>query len=326
MHHWLLDHLICPTCNVGPLKLETETEEREQVKEGTLACTSCGGTYPIRKGIPRFVDSDKYADTFSLQRRGVRKHWDFYSTENSAERLFPDLTPIPIEEYRNGVLLDAGCGYGRWVRFFSDRGVRVVGVDLSTNSIELCASEYAARENVGLVQADLYHLPFPQGHFDNIFSFGVLHHTPDTKAALGCVARHLKPGGNISIYVYPEDRMVDAYRKVTRRLPMGFLYVLSVLHSYLVMSWMRYLGPIRRIYNRVIPGQPHKKAWQRVHADVDRYSPVYADRNSYPTVYGWFRDLGMEDIRMTKVQISITARRPTVRRAAANVPVRVHSQ
>src|SRR5215470_8327583 len=149
MHLWLLDHLICPTCKKAPLKLVVETEAREQVSEGTLTCSSCGGTYPIQKGIPRFVDSEKYVDTFSFQRRAVRKHWDWYTAEDSAERIFPDLTPIPIEEYRSGILLDAGCGYGRWIRFFSDRGVRVVGVDLSTDSIELCANEYSSRKNVG---------------------------------------------------------------------------------------------------------------------------------------------------------------------------------
>jgi SAM-dependent methyltransferase len=318
VHYWLLDHLVCPACKTVPFQLVVKTEEKEQVMEGALTCPSCGGRYPIRKGIPRFVDSDKYVDTFSFQRRAVRKHWDYYTTEDSAERLFSDLTPIPIEEYRKGVLLDAGCGYGRWVRFFAERGVRVVGVDLSTDSIELCASESSARKNVGLIQADVYNLPFPQEHFDNIFSFGVLHHTPDTKTALGHVAKHLKPGGNISIYVYPEADIVEAYRKVTTKLPTRLLYGLSVVHNYLVMSWMRYLGPIRMIYTRFVPGQDAKKAWQRVHADLDRYTPMYAHRTTYPTVYGWFRDLGMEDIRMTKVQISITARKPTLGTATPN--------
>jgi SAM-dependent methyltransferase len=310
MRHWLLDHLICPTCKAVSFELVVEIEEKDQVMEGMLTCPSCDRSYPIRKGIPRFVDSDKYVDTFSFQRRAVRKHWDYYTAEDSAERLFPDLTPIPIEEYRKGILLDAGCGYGRWVRFFSDRGVHVVGVDLSTDSIELCASEYLTRKNVGLIQADIYNLPFPQAHFENIFSFGVLDHTPDTKAALGYVVKHLKPGGNISIFVYSESRMTDAYRKVTRKLPMRLLYSLLVFHHYAIMSWMRYLGPIRVIYNRFIPSSDYKEAWHRVHSDFDAYSPVYAHRNTYPTVYSWFRELGMEDIRLTKRQIAITARKP----------------
>ncbi len=312
MQRWLLHHLICPTCKAvkaASFELVVESEEKDQVMEGMLICPSCAGTYPIRKGIPRFVDSDKYVNTFSFQRRMVRKHWDYYSTEGSAEQMFSDLTPIPIEEYRKNVLLDAGCGYGRWVRFFSDRGVRVVGVDLSTDSIELCASEYLTRKNVGLIQADIYNLPFPQEHFDNIFSFGVLHHTPDVKAALGYLAKLLKPGGNISIYVYPESKMHDAYRKVATKLPMWLLYSLLVFHNYAIVSWMRYLGPIRVIYNRFIPSSDYNEAWHRVCSDFDGYSPVFAHRNTYPTVYRWFRELGMEDISLTEHQISITARR-----------------
>ena len=310
MHHWLLDHFVCLDCKTGPLKLAAKSEQNGQVMEGALSCLSCDVTYPIRKGIPRFVDSDKYVDSYSFQRRVLLKHRDFYTTEDSAQRLFPDLTPIPIEEYKKGLLLDAGCGYGRWVRFFSERGVRVIGVDLSTDSVEFAASVSGARENVGLIQADLYNLPFPVGHFDNIFSFGVLDHTPDTKTAVGHVVKHLKPGGHISIYVYPVSPLVDAYRRVTTRLPTRLFYTLSVLHNYLVMSWMRHLGPIWRIYARLVPVQGAKKAWQRVHTELDQYTPVYAHRTTYPTVYGWFRDLGMEDIRLTKVQIAVTAKQP----------------
>jgi SAM-dependent methyltransferase len=278
--------------------------------EGLLTCLCCNKTYPIHKGVPRFVESDKYVDTFSFQRRVLRKHWDYYANEQSAERLLPDLTPIPIERFRKGVLLDAGCGYGRWVRFFSDRGVRVVGVDLSTDSIELCASEYLTRHNVALIQADIQNLPFPLDHFDNIFSFGVLHHTPDPKVSLSHLVKYLSPGGNISIYVYPESKMTDIYRKMTRTLPMWLLYSLLIFHNYAIVSWMRYLWPIRVIYNRFIPSSDYKEAWHRVLSDFDSYSPKYAHRNIYPTVYNWFRELGMADIHLTKIQISVTAKKP----------------
>jgi SAM-dependent methyltransferase len=232
------------------------------------------------------------------------------NTEDSASRLFPQLSALPIEAYQHGVLLDAGCGYGRWVRYFSDRDVRVIGVDLSTDSIELCAQEYGSRKAVGLVQADLAHLPFPQDHFDHVWSFGVLHHTPDTQAALTQLVQHLRPGGHVSVWVYGENPMLDAWRGLLNRLPPRLLYALLAVHNYGVVSWMRHLGPLHTLYNRFVPMSDYPEAWHRLHTDFDAYAPTYAHRTTYPTVYQWCQQLSLTDIRLTPAQIAITATKP----------------
>jgi len=51
MHRSLMDILACPVCK-GPLDLQAEREEGEEVLEGRLSCPRCGEDYPIREGIP----------------------------------------------------------------------------------------------------------------------------------------------------------------------------------------------------------------------------------------------------------------------------------
>ena len=70
-------------------------------------------------------------------------------------------------------------------------GGRIVGVDLSTHSIDLAQDFVGLRENVFLVQADLFALPFERETFQHIYSIGVLHHTPDTKRAFEAIVPYL---------------------------------------------------------------------------------------------------------------------------------------
>ena len=69
--------------------------------------------------------------------------------------------------------------------------------------------------NTHFVQADALDLPFADGTFDAVFSEGVLHHTPSTRAALLSAARVLACGGEISFLRLPEER---AGARVHRRL------------------------------------------------------------------------------------------------------------
>ena len=62
----LVEHLCCPTCRAD-LALEVETEQAGGVETGSLGCDSCGRSYPILRGVPRFVQSDGYVKSFSYE-------------------------------------------------------------------------------------------------------------------------------------------------------------------------------------------------------------------------------------------------------------------
>jgi ubiquinone/menaquinone biosynthesis C-methylase UbiE len=86
------------------------------------------------------------------------------------------------------------------------------------------------------VQADAEELPFRDAAFDLVMAIGVLHHLPDPRRALQSLARLVRPGGYIHIYVYwiPEQgwhrsllRLVTGARRVTTRMPPPLLRMLA---------------------------------------------------------------------------------------------------
>jgi SAM-dependent methyltransferase len=100
-------------------------------------------------------------------------------------------------------LLEVGVGAGtdfvNWVR----NGAIATGVDLTEAGIAL-AKERIQLEGLSaqLQVADAEHLPFDDGTFDIVYSYGVLHHSPNTPKAIGEVLRVLRPGGTALIMVY----------------------------------------------------------------------------------------------------------------------------
>src|SRR5579872_4335905 len=208
MKHAFLDHLVCPHCK-SQFDLTVGNERLGQVETGSLHCRKHGHRFPISKFVPRFVDADKYADSFSLQRLSVRRHFKYYEQDRSGEKRFLPLTSFSEAQLRTGPTLEVGCGYGRFVDVAQRMGAEIVGIDLSTHSIDLAQDFVGLRENVHLAQCDLFKLPFPEEHFPQVFSLGVLHHTPDTRRSFEAIARYVKAGGQISIWVYDPSRQDD---------------------------------------------------------------------------------------------------------------------
>ena len=102
-----------------------------------------------------------------------------------------------------GRVLEVGCGLGADSRNFSKRGMRVVGSDLSLENAKLTKKGFEAMGLKGsIVCSDAENLPFKDGSFEAYYSFGVLHHTPNTAKAIGEAYRVLKKGGKCVVMLY----------------------------------------------------------------------------------------------------------------------------
>jgi ubiquinone/menaquinone biosynthesis C-methylase UbiE len=123
--------------------------------------------------------------------------------------------------------VDIGCGSGRWSRLARERGVEVIGVDASRDSLRVARSSHAAP---GLLQASASALPLRSGALDFGFSLGVLHHLANPDAALREAHRVLRPRAPLLVYMYYalENRprwfralwrASDAGRRTIARLP-----------------------------------------------------------------------------------------------------------
>ena len=99
-------------------------------------------------------------------------------------------------------MLDAGCGFGEWVCFLSQRGYHAEGLDFSRELISRLRASYP---DLTWQNGDVRRMPYADAAFDAVISWGVVEHDeagPD--AALREFWRVLKPGG-VAIVSVPLD-------------------------------------------------------------------------------------------------------------------------
>jgi SAM-dependent methyltransferase len=283
-----------------------------------LVCTGCGRQYPQSNGVVRFVGAQEYAGSFGFQ-------WKLYArtqlddaTSQKSERAFRRRTGFRPEDLAGKLVLDVGCGMGRFAEVATRWGAHVVGIDLSLAS-EVAAKNLAER-NATIFQADVFKLPFAAESFDYIYSIGVLHHTPDCERAFKSLPGLLKPGGRIAIWLYsaynPWYRMSDVYRKVTRRMSPQTLHtlcrgVVPLYGIHQILKKIPLLGPAASsVLAWIIPMSFSKDSTWRVLDTFDWYSPWYQSKHTYEEVFRWFEACGLEDLRVIEQPIAVQGTRP----------------
>lgn len=108
-------------------------------------------------------------------------------------------------------VLEIGVGMGADYLEWLKAGAVAAGVDLSAASIERARQRCVlAGYQPDLRVADAESLPFDDDSFDVVYSYGVLHHSPDTAQCIREARRVLKPGGRVSIMVYGHPSITGA--------------------------------------------------------------------------------------------------------------------
>ncbi len=303
----VLDILRCLACR-----------SRLDQRAGELVCSNCGKQYPELNGVIRFVDAQNYAGSFGFQWKiHARTQLDNANSQRS-ENAFRQRTGFRPEDLAGKLVLDVGCGMGRFAEVATRWGAQVVGIDLSVAS-EVAAQNLEDRD-AAIFQADVFQLPFAENSFDFIYSIGVLHHTPSCEQAVKVLPRLLKPGGRLAVWLYssynPWYRMSDVYRRVTRRMPQKLLYKLcyGVIPLYGVHQVLRKIPLVGRPASAavawLIPMSFNKDAEWRVLDTFDWYSPWYQSKHSYEEVFRWFESCDMEDLRVVEEPIAVNGRKP----------------
>lgn len=110
---------------------------------------------------------------------------------------------IAFDGYAGKRVLEIGFGTGTDLLQFARGGAIVTGVDLTPRSIEIARRRFEVYGlNGEFAIGDAENLGFPDSNFDVVYSFGVLHHTPDTQRAVSEIHRVLKPGGMAIVMIY----------------------------------------------------------------------------------------------------------------------------
>jgi len=323
----------CPKC--------TEQLEYKNADEEALVCV-CGGRYPIINDVPRFVESDNYAASFG-------REWNMFSTTQldsaNGTRIsyhrFKQLTGMEPSALAGKRVLEIGCGMGRFLEIVSKAGADAYGIDLSL-AVEAAKNNLKGYDNCHIAQASLFELPFGED-FDLIYSFGVIHHTPDARKAFLSITQHLREGGHIVVWVYGLGvttgiqtrwipRPYHLFGPCIRTLPEKFQDPALSLYTRvaLLAGSIPVGGPILK---KIVPIQdlrlkkPNQDGFEPDGADEERreqlrfdwallsahdmFTPTYKTQHKNGELIEWANEANLVCIRNGPVAASVIASRPT---------------
>lgn len=311
----LLEYIVCPNCN-GSLGLQGGYKsDGTDVNDGLLCCDSCKSIFPIQNDIPRFVPKDNYTSNFGFQ-------WNLFkktqldsqnNTKISRNRFFRQTNWQP-EEIKGKIVLDAGCGAGRFAEIALAVGAIVIAIDQS-KSVDVCLENLKENNNLYVIEADIYKLPFGPDIFDYIYSFGVLQHTPDPKKAFLNLTKKLKKNGKICVDSYRKDWKIFFWpkywlRPFTKNLPSEFLFNLirKIVPFLLPISfaltkvpkigyYLRYCIPVAN-YVGIHPLNKQELYEWAVLDTFDMFSPKYDNPQNEKSVFEWLKESGLSKIEV----------------------------
>jgi SAM-dependent methyltransferase len=319
----------CPACRSNQLVLSGEKGSApDQIESGTIECRGCGTSYPIVHGLPRFVPSSNYAESFGFQwNRHARTQLDSHSgLPISHDRLW---TAIGSKaDLRGQRVLEAGSGAGRFTEVLASSGADVVTFDYSS-AVDANARNQASNPRLHFFQGDIFNIPLAEASFDKVVCLGVVQHTPDPRAAFQSLARYVRPGGQLVIDAYTRDfaallQWKYLLRPITRRMRKETLYRIVETVTPPLVPVAKLLRRIAgRLGARLVPiveyshlGLPKELNVQWAILDTfDMYSPAHDHPQSLKTVTSWFNEAGFEDIHVRPGLNGVvgSGRRPAVR-------------
>jgi SAM-dependent methyltransferase len=317
----LLELLVCPECG-SEFEVRDRAEKDGEIESGELVCEQ-RHRYPIVNFIPRLIGGDDYAEAFAVEWTTFRTApLDSVTGLDYLDKQLRSFLDFPIERLEGRLVLDAGAGLGRFSEIALNYGGQVVAVDL-TRAIDEAYRNLNHRGNIHFVQADIFKLPFRPSTFDFVYSWGVLHHTPDPPAAFRQLPPLVKPGGKLLVFVYakynqPYMAVTEFYRKFTTRIPKRLLLKLSYIAVPLYyIGKLPVIGPFITRVLLPISVRPPTHRW-RVGNTFDLYSPKYSFAYDHVEVHGWFERAGMDQIRPVAPDsgVSYVAIRPPIDEAA----------
>ena len=157
--------------------------------------------------------------------------------DGNRQKMFQDYFSIfPWQALpKNPVGVDVGCGSGRWATLVSPKVGTLHLVDASPDSLLSARKNLAAFSNTDFHCCSVAEMPFKKESLDFAYCLGVLHHVPDTQAALKSIHDILRPGAPILLYLYYafDDspfwfrslwQVTNAMRVLISRLPFRLRY------------------------------------------------------------------------------------------------------
>lgn len=296
------------------LSLTDAVMDGDEIESGFLRSSTA--SYPIVRGVARFVNHEdkNYAGSFGYQWNKWKKI-QFESANKGRplegyttmmwERIL-DLENKP-HDLNGQLIVDLGCGPGRFVEVARAKGALVIGVDFSL-AVEAARENFRQDKDTCIIQADALKLPIKDMVADGVFSIGVLHHTPQPSKGVEQAYRILKPEGwfGISVYSrggYYQSASVNLWRKIFNFFWPVFRHYPPLFYSYFTVYALRpvvraipFLGKFIKVFFPFV--NLDDKQWSLLDT-FDSVTPSYQSSHESYEVYRWFVDNGYRQIRPT---------------------------
>ncbi len=241
-------------------------------------------------GIPRFVNEGSYASLFGDQWKQYKKtQLDSYSgspiSENRLNRCLGELK----NDLQGKLVLEAGCGAGRFTEILLKKGASLVSSDLSS-AVEVNAENFPVSDNHMVIQADINDMPYADESFDVVICLGVIQHTPDTEKTIKDLYKLVKKGGTLVI-----DHYTFSKSNYLRMAPLYRMHLRKKTSSYTIPY-------TQKLIRRYLP--LHKKFAHNklVSVLLNRISPVI----SYYTAFPQLNDKQQEEWALLDTHDSLT--------------------
>jgi ubiquinone/menaquinone biosynthesis C-methylase UbiE len=215
----------------------------------------------------------------------------------------------------NAVGVDVGCGSGRWAAVVAPRVGQLLLVDASGDALAVARKNLADAPNVRFEQASVESLPIEDASLDFAYSLGVLHHVPDTAAAIRSIAEKLKPGAPFLVYLYYSFdnrglvyrgiwKASDMVRLLVSRMPFGLRYWTSQALA-LTIYWPLARAALLLDFFGICPDSwpltyYKEKPFYVLRTDaLDRFGTRLEQRFSLAEILTMLEDAGLNDIRFS---------------------------
>src|SRR5262249_49562096 len=236
--------------------------------------TESGSTETIQFGSKKFYE--RVDTTFYSWHHPLHTESGFFS------KIFP------YDVYKGKRVLEIGCGMGTMAMNWAQHGARITAVDLNPVAVAQTASRFQLfKLDANFLQEDANFLSFKDETFDYIYSWGVLHHSPNLGQSIREVFRVLRSKGEFGIMLYNRKSFLYWH---------NILYLEGFLHGE-----FRFLNSLQ-LSSRYTDGAKHEGnpyTWPVTRQEMQRLFAPYCETLTIK-VFGTDLD-GVLDVILPKV-------------------------
>ena len=278
-----------------------------------------GKCYSVTDGVIDFVGDNNYAKNFGDQwTRFPKLQLDSFNGTNISEDRFLGASGFVPKDLIGKIVLDVGCGTGRFAEIALKYGAIVVGLDYSV-AARVASQNLKEYENFIAIQGNIFNLPFKPKSFDLVYCLGVLQHTPDVEKSFKMLVPMVKNSGDLVVdYYWKRFRTIIGWKYVIRLITSrldekSVLTILKIVHPilYPLADMLARIPKLGKMLSRLIPVVNYRLDYTHISDDLlkewsfldtyDMLAPKYDKPQTIKTITKWAKDANVKNIKVEQV-------------------------